>query len=311
MLVSVVTTMYQSAEYLPECYARTISSLAPFGHDLEFVFVDDGSGDRSVQVAKSFMDETCRIRIVELSRNFGHHPAILAGLRYAEGDLVFLIDCDLEEPPEIFGNFYRIMMAAPEDDPIDVVYGVMEKRQGAFLKNTAARFFYSILTPLLSVRLPTDVMTARLMRRRYVQGLLEYAETQIYLMGLMTIVGFNQVAVSVEKPYKGSTTYTVRKRVSMTLEALTSFSDAPLYVIFWIGFLTSIVAFTGGLFLLAARIIAGVKFLNGWASLMVTIAFFSGLIASSIGVIGIYVGKVFRESKRRPRYIVKDIRTNF
>jgi hypothetical protein len=97
----------------------------------------------------------------------------------------------------------------------------------------------------------------------------------------------------------------------MTLEALTSFSDAPLYVIFWIGFLTSIVAFTGGLFLLAARIIAGVKFLNGWASLMVTIAFFSGLIASSIGVIGIYVGKVFRESKRRPRYIVKDIRTNF
>src|SRR6185312_11063072 len=114
MLVSVVTTMYHSAKYLPEFYQRTVASIAPLGLEIEFIFVDDGSGDEGVEVARGFMEGPHRIRIVEFSRNFGHHPAILAGLRFAEGDLVFLIDCDLEEPPEAFGSFYRTMSAAPK-----------------------------------------------------------------------------------------------------------------------------------------------------------------------------------------------------
>jgi putative glycosyltransferase len=224
---------------------------------------------------------------------------------------VFLIDCDLEEPPEAFGSFYRTMNAAPKGDPIDVVYGVMSERRGGIIRWTSGRLFYALIAKLLSIRVPKDAVIARLMQRRYVRALLTYGETQIYLLGLMTIVGFNQVAVKVDKADKGSTSYTLPKRIAAMLDAVTSFSDAPLYVIFWIGFLTSIIAFAGGLFLLGERLFAGIKFLNGWASLMITVIFFSGLLASSIGVMGIYVGKIFREAKHRPTYVIKDVHTNF
>jgi putative glycosyltransferase len=303
--------MYYSAKYLPDFYERVVASIAPFGHQIEFIFVDDGSGDGATAVARGFMDGPHRVRIVELSRNFGHHPAILAGLRFVEGDLVFLIDCDLEEPPEVFGSFYRTMMAAPIDDQTDMVYGVMTERVGNFARRVSGRLFYSLIAQLLSIRVPKDAVIARLMRRRYVKALLSYNESQVYLLGLMTIVGFSQVAVAIDKADKGSTTYTFKKRAAAMLDAVTSFSDAPLYAIFWLGFLISLIAFAGGIFLVAERLFAGVRFLNGWASLMIVIIFFSGVIATSIGIMGIYVGKTFREAKRRPTYVIKDVQTNF
>ncbi len=303
--------MYHSAAYLTEFYERAVASISVTGHDIEFVFVDDGSGDDGRRIARGFMLGPHRVRMIELSRNFGHHPAILAGLRFAEGELVFLIDCDLEEPPEAFAAFYRTMMAAPLDDPIDVVYGVMAARRGGFVRSGSGKLFYALLARFLSTAVPADAVVARLMRRRYVQALLSYQETEIYLLGLMTLVGFNQVAVAIDKIDKGSSSYTLGKRIAAMLQALTSFSDAPLYVIFWTGMTTSLVAFGGGAFLLADHLIFGVHFLNGWASLILTVAFFSGLLASSLGIIGIYVGKTFREAKRRPTYIIRDIEKNF
>src|ERR1043166_1282747 len=209
MLLSVVSTLFQSAPYIDEFYRRVRVEAEKITGDVEFVFVNDGSTDQSLDVALQLQAQDPRIRIIDLSRNFGHHKAMMTGLEHAKGDLVFLIDFDLEEPPEILTPFYE----AFQKEEADSVYGVQSPRHGPWMTKTLANIFYWLFQLLSDHRIPPHGLTARLMTRRYVDQLIQYKEHLSNMIGLWELTGFKQVAVGVRKsPFKGTTTYTFGQR---------------------------------------------------------------------------------------------------
>ncbi|HTA77715.1 MAG TPA: glycosyltransferase family 2 protein [bacterium] len=308
MRISVVTTLYQSAPYIREFYARILKAIQslPVKTQYEIVFVDDGSPDNSLAIAQELLKMDKNIKIVALSRNFGHFKAILQGLTYAGGDLIFLIDCDLEEPPEILPELYKKMKEAPADNPIDVVYGRQEQRKGDWFEKISGDLFWRLFNWAADVKVSSNWMVSRIMTRRYVQSLLLHEEKEIFLAGLMSLTGFRQEPFYAKKGSKGKTTYTFEKKIAMFINAITSFSYMPLTLIFLLGVIISLASLAVISWFLFFRFILGLSYVSGWASIMLTLCFFGGSILASIGIVGIYLGKIFMEVKRRP-CIVKDV----
>ena len=240
------------------------------------------------------------MRVIDLSRNFGHHKALMTGLAHARGELVFLIDCDLEEDPEWLSRFHDTMMTSGAD----VVYGVQEARKGGWVERTAGQIFFSVFNRMLSHPIPVNVVTARLMTSRYVKALVSHQERELCLAGLWAITGFEQQPISVRKGDRGESTYTVRKRISALANAITSFSNRPLVYIFQIGVAVMALSVAAGAILLY-KSLSGEIGVPGWASIMVSIWFLGGLIIFCIGVIGMYLAKIFTEIKQRPYTIVR------
>ena len=306
MRVSIVTTLYNSAPFVEEFFKRSIAAVSSVTDDIEVVFVDDGSPDASLSLARSFIGGDVDVQVVELSRNFGHFQAVMAGLGHADGDVVFLLDSDLEEPPELFAELYAPIASAPADDPVDVGFGVARRRKGGLVERVGGALFYRLLNSLSGFDIPVNAVMARVMTRRYVQALLTHQERELYLNGVMTITGFRQVAVPVDKSGKNTTTYTRLHRLSVALRAITAFSDRPLTFILVGGLALSTVAAIGVVFLVGSVVLFGVDYASGWASLLAGLCFFSGLTLASIGVLGFYLGRVFVEVKARP-VIVKAV----
>jgi putative glycosyltransferase len=304
--VSIVTTLYNSATFVEEFFKRSVAAVSPVADEIEVVFVDDGSPDESLRVARSLVGGDVDVKVVELSRNFGQFLAVMTGLGHADGDVVFLLDSDLEEPPELFAELYAPIASAPADDPVDVGFGVARRRKGGLVERIGGAFFYRILNSLAGVDIPVNAVMARVMTRRYVQALLTHQEREVFLNGVMTITGFRQVAVPVDKSGKDTTTYTRLHRASVALRAITAFSDRPLTFILVGGLALSTIAAIGVIVLLVSVLIFGVEYASGWASLLAALCFFSGLTLASIGVLGFYVGRVFVEVKARP-VIVKAV----
>ncbi|MEW5850553.1 MAG: glycosyltransferase family 2 protein [Myxococcota bacterium] len=300
--LSVVTTMYMSAPYLREFHARVTRAAASISSSFEVIYVNDGSRDDSLEVAREIQRGDVPVRIVDLSRNFGHHRAIMTGLAHARGRQVFLIDCDLEEPPEELPRFHEVL----QRERADAVFGVQVKRKGGLMERVSGALFYRLFNLLSSHAVTENQVIARLMTRRYVDALVMHRDREIFLAGLAAITGFKQVAVPVEKHSKGSTTYTFSKRVAALVNALTSFSSKPLVYIFYLGLVISVVAAAAAAYLIIRRVFFGVL-LSGWPSLMVSIWFFGGMTIFCIGVIGIYLSKVFSEIKDRPYTIVREV----
>lgn len=307
MRVSIVTTLFNSAPYIEEFFRRSVAAVSPVADEIEVVFVDDGSPDDSLRIAKGLIGGDVDVKVVELSRNFGHFQAVMTGLGHADGDLVYLLDSDLEEAPEFFPNLYGALAQAPPDDPVDVAFGVAVQRKGGVTERIGGALFYRLINALSHVEIPANAVMARVMSRRYVQALLNHRERELFLNGLMTITGFRQVAIPVEKPGKGTTTYRAMHRLGVALRAITAFSDRPLTLIFIGGLTLSGLAVLATVALILA-VALGVNYLPGWASLLAGLCFFSGLILASIGVLGFYLGRVFVEVKARP-VIVKSIHT--
>jgi putative glycosyltransferase len=305
--VSIVTTLYNSAPYVEEFYRRSVAAVREVSDDIEVVFVDDGSPDDSLQVARAVAERAeVDVRIVELSRNFGHFQAVMTGLGHAEGDLIYLLDCDLEEAPELFPALYAPIREAPAGDPVDVGFGVSRRRKGKLLERLGGAVFYRVINALSRVEIPVNAVMARVMTRRYVQALLTHTERELFLNGVMTVTGFRQVAVPVDKSAKETTTYRHLHRLSVALKAITAFSDKPLTMILVGGLMLSAVAVLVTLSLVFAVLVLGVNYLSGWASLLAALCFFSGLTLAAIGVLGFYLGRVFVEVKARP-VIVKAV----
>src|SRR6185503_18434667 len=238
--VSIVTTLYRSAAFVRPFHERATASARGLADDWEIVFVDDGSPDESARLVREIMARDPRVRLVELTRNFGHHKALLAGLAHARKDFVFLIDSDLEEPPELLGEFYRQLVAQPE---LDVVYGQTNGRRGGPFERLSGSLFYWLINVLSDVPVPKNVTIARLMRRAYVDDLLRFDEAHVFILGLMQLAGHRQLGVPVHKAHKGSTTYTLRKKLSQASDAVLSFSDKPLWLISLVGVVISGIAF--------------------------------------------------------------------
>jgi putative glycosyltransferase len=303
MDLSIVTTLYYSAPYLEEFYARICAAAEQITDDYEIVFVNDGSPDDSLDVALSLFERDDRVKVIDLSRNFGHHKAIMTGLAHARGDLVFKIDCDLEEEPELLGEFYADMV---KDPSVDVVYGVQQRRKGGPFERISGGLFYELFNLLSHHPVPPNLASARLMSQRYVASLVEHQDREVFLGGIMAITGFKQVPLVVKKHSKGSTTYTLGRKVSLLVNAITSFSNRPLVFIFYLGCAIVFLSSGAALYLIVRRVFFGV-YLTGWPSLIVSVWLLGGLTIFCLGVIGIYLSKVFMEVKPRPYTVIRQL----
>jgi putative glycosyltransferase len=238
--------------------------------------------------------------VIDLSRNFGHHRALMTGMARARGQRVFLVDCDLEEDPAWLLMFDEAMRATGAD----VIYGVQGSRKGGWIERVAGDVFFDVFNRMLTYPIPKDVVTARLMSARYVEALVSHRERELCLAGLWAITGFDQRPMAVTKRSRGHSSYTTRMRVSMFANAITSFSNRPLVYIFQIGMAVMLLSVVAGTILLY-RSLAGSIGVPGWASIMVSIWFLGGLIIFCVGVIGMYLAKIFTEIKQRPYTIVR------
>jgi putative glycosyltransferase len=298
--LSIVTSMFRSAPFLEEFYRRSVDAAAAVTDRFEIVLVNDGSPDESLEVALRLHRRDPRVRVVDLSRNFGHHKALMTGLARARGELVFLIDCDLEEDPAWLIAFLGTLQRTGAD----VVYGVQRSRKGGAVERAAGHLFFRVVNPLLGNPMQPNVVTARLMSRRYVQALVAHRDREVCLSGLWVITGFDQQPMEIVKGKRPGSSYSFRRRVSVLVNAITSFSNRPLIAVFYIGAGVMLLSVLAAALLIVLALTHGIG-VAGYASLMVSIWFLGGLTIFCVGIVGVYVAKIFTETKERPYTIVR------
>ena len=306
MKISIISTLYKSEKYLEEFLNECLLALKSIDcFDYEFVFVNDGSPDNSVAFLLEKKKTIHPIRIIDLSRNFGHHYAIQAGLHNVKGDYVLLIDNDLETSPNVLVDFYNEIK---KDPSLDMVFGYQESRKGGFIEKHFGNLFYKIFNLFSEIKIPENILTERLMSKKYVQELAALPDKNIFFAGLMQWVGFNQLGIPIKKQNrKGASTYTFRKRINLMINAIISFTAYPLKILFNLGILIFFGSLIASLFLIVKKIIYPEQILSGYTSLTVVILLSTGLILTAIGVLGIYLEKIFNQVKSRPTYIIKKI----
>ncbi|MDQ3571652.1 MAG: glycosyltransferase family 2 protein [Actinomycetota bacterium] len=299
-LVSVVAPVYNELGSLEEFYARVVDALS--GHDWELVLVDDGSTDGTGAKLESLAAQDDRVRIVLLSRNFGHQAALTAGLDHARGDAVAMLDSDLQDPPELIPEMLEHWRRGS-----DVVYAVRTERAGETrLKLTTAKWFYSLFARLAQIDLTQNSGDFRLLDRRALDALNSLRERNRFLRGMTVWVGFTQTAVSYERDARqtGETKYTPRKMLRFSLDAISSFSHVPLQLATLLGFVVAGIAFLGIPVAIALRL-AG-EYVPGIATVLLAVLLLGGIQLITVGIIGEYLGRVYDEVKHRPLYVVRD-----
>lgn len=302
MKLSIVTTLYKSSSYIDEFYKRIIKEVLKITSDYEIIFVDDGSPDDSLEKAISLYKKDKKVKVLELSKNFGHHKAIMTGLSYTKGEYVFLIDSDLEEKPELLGQFWDKLN---EEESLDVVYGVQESRKGGFFEKISGDIFYRVFTFFSGVEIPKNFLTIRLMRRNYVKNLLKFKEKEIVFSILTVLTGFKTKKITIKKYSHSPTTYSTFSKMKLLFNAITASSSKPLWVVFNFGLFITVSSVFYIVYLIINKILYDVG-IDGWTSVMVSISFFGGLIIFFLGLIGIYLAEIFIEVKNRPFTIVKN-----
>ena len=301
--LSVVTSLYNSAPYLEEFYRRTMAQIGELQCDYEFVLVNDGSPDNVLEVALALAQRDPKVRIVDLSRNFGHHKALMAGLQHSRGDLVFLIDVDLEEPPEVLVPFYKKL----KETSADVVFGVQIKRVAPWFRRVSGDIYYRLHNFLAKAPITANQLVARLMKRTYVDALILHREHLFMIEVLWYVTGFLQVAYPVNKAaFKGVSSYTLAKRLRLFINAITMSSRQPLVFIAYLGLFTTCVCVAYIAFILIQYFFFSVT-VSGWTSVIVSTWLLGGVIIFCLGIISIYLSIIFDEVKERPYVIVKRV----
>ena len=300
--LSIVTTLYRSSGFIEQFYRRATEAAECITDNFEIVMVNDGSPDDSLEQAIAFHRSDPRVVVVDLSRNFGHHHAILAGLSSARGDHIFLLDSDLEDQPEWLSRFWGVLEDSKET--LDVVYGVQQERTAHRL---GGHLFYIIFNLISEVRIPDSPTTARLMTRRYLDRLLELPDKNIFMEGLFAWTGFAQKGIPVEIFHRPDSSYTIVNRIKLMLNSLTSFSGAPLHFFSMFGLLISLMSGCYGLYTVTRKLIAPDSIALGYTSVIASIWFIGGLLMMQLGLIGFYFSKMFREVKRRPQFVIRQV----
>lgn len=299
--LSVVATLFKSETYISEFLKRISESSVQAGFkDYEIILVNDGSPDRSLELAVNSIKDYPNLVVLDLSRNFGHHQAMVTGLKRAKGGLVFLIDSDLEEEPELLLKFQNELRKSNAD----MVFGVQAKRRGTYTERTLGSLFYKTFRTLTGINQPDNILTARLMTSRFVSSFLLHPEREINLGGLWELTGYKQVAVPVVKASTSPTTYSLRLKIRHFTNAITSFSSTPLVFGFYLGLISLVTCLAFISYQLVFSLITSTR-PDGYLSIIISIWFFSGLILCVQGIQGIYLSKVFTEVKQRPLSIVR------
>ena len=296
--------MYRSRPFLEKFLEGTLMALIRIGvSDFEIVLVNDGSPDDSLAYALERRSDTPQLVVVDLSRNFGHHHAMQAGLREARGDLVFLIDCDLEVSPLSLVDFH----ARQRETGADLVFGYQEARKGGWFEKVSGGLFWKGFNLMSDTRIPENILTERIMTRRFVDALLSLGDYNLFLGGMMSWTGFSQIGMPVPKRLReGRSTYSLLRRLQLMVNAVSSFSAKPLVWMFNVGVTITLLsgAYVG--YLLLRKILFDDALL-GFTSLMAMMAMTLGVLTTGLGLIGIYLGKVFKQVQNRPTYIIRDI----
>lgn len=307
MDLSVVTTLYKSEEFIDtfvEEIKKYVSEL-PI-RNWEIVMVDDGSPDNSLNEAIKQISKhpDVNFTIISLSRNFGHHNAILAGLEHTKGDLIFLIDSDMEVDPSIIIPMYKTL----KEENADVVYGYLPKRNREFLSDLLGNLFWRVFTFMTQLKIPPNPTNERLMTRKYLKALLQLGDFNIFLAGMWAWTGFKQIPIPTTRiRTRKKTTYNFARKTYLAINAITSFSGYPLELLAKTGFAITFIALIYGVYLIIKKLLYPDIVISGFTSLMVSIAFSTGLVMFSLGVIGIYLKKIYEQVQNRPRYIIKEV----
>jgi polyisoprenyl-phosphate glycosyltransferase len=299
--LSVVIPVCNEEQNISVLYGRLITVLEGANINFEIVFVDDGSDDESVRRLNELSALDKRVIVIELARNFGHQVAITAGLDFARGKAVAVMDADLQDPPEVLPAFL-----AKWREGHDVVYAVREHRKEGWLKRMSYAAFYRVLRHVASIDIPLDAGDFCVMDRRVVDLLKSMPERNRFVRGIRSWVGFSQIGLPFERHarYAGTSKYTMGRLMLLALDGLISFSYVPLRLITILGLGVSVLAIALGIFFFAKKLLYGLD-PPGFATLTVSIFFLAGIQLITLGVIGEYVGRIFEEAKRRPMYVLR------
>ncbi len=302
--ISVVVPVFNEEMVLPELRRRLVTTLEKVNSDFEVLLVDDGSSDGTAALADQFCEEDRRFKCVHFSRNFGHQAAVTAGLAYSSGDLTCVMDADLQDPPEVL-----LSLLAEWEKGNDVVYAIRQDRKEHWVNVTLYNLFYRILARLSSVPMPLDAGDFSLLSRRVLDEINQLPEKERFVRGLRAWVGFKQTGVKYQREARlvGKSKYSLLGLLRLAINGIVSFSDRPLIYLMVFGLLISAVAFLYGTCLVVYTLVFG-GVITGYASMMGALLFLGGLQLTAMGVIGIYLSKIFREVKARPTYIVRSLR---
>jgi dolichol-phosphate mannosyltransferase len=302
-ILSVVAPCFNEEGVLHELYRRISQVLDGAGESWELVLVNDGSRDRTPQIMRELHAQDPRVKIVDFARNFGHGIAVTAGMDYARGDAVVLIDSDLQDPPELI-----LEMLAKWREGSEVVYAVRSKRKGeTWFKEFTAKAFYRLIYRITDIKIPMDTGDFRLMDRKVVDALKQMREHHRFMRGMSVWVGFRQTGVTYVRAerYAGETKYPLKKMVKFAFDGITSFSFLPLQLAMYVGFVAAGLAILGILAAVILRL-SGSQAFYGQATTLVSVLFLGGVQLICLGIIGEYLGRIYDEVKGRPLYIVRE-----
>ena len=303
-MVSIVLPVFNEEQGIEEFANNLIAELNSAKiNEFELIFVNDGSTDNSLEAIKKICSKSEQFGFINLSRNFGHQIAVSAGIDFASGDYVVLLDSDGQDPPSVIPS-----MLAKMDEGFDVVYAVREKRENeSLLKKATASIFYKILNKITTIEIPLNTGDFRVFNRKVAEALKKMPEKQRYLRGQIAWLGFNQTSVTYTRKGRnaGETGYTYRKMFRLAMDAITSFSNWPLRIATISGFVCAFLGFILILYTLYARFVLE-KYEPGWPSLMITIVFLGGIQLLGIGIIGEYISRINDNVKNRPLYLIQE-----
>lgn len=300
-LISVVVPVYKAENCLDELYRRLAQTLEAISPNFEILLVEDCGGDRSWEVIERLAQQDARVKGIQFSRNFGQHYGITAGLDHCNGDWVVVMDCDLQDRPEEISRLY-----AKAQEGYDIVLARRGQRQDPLLKRLTSWAFYKLFSYLADIEYDSETGNFRIMSRKVVESFRKMREQLRFFGGLVQWLGFPTASIQVEhaERHEGQSSYTFAKLWKLATETIIAYSDKPLRLAVRFGFLMAFFAFCYGIYALVRAVFYAVPIM-GWSSLIVSLYFIGGIIIAILGILGIYLGKTFDESKKRPLYIVR------
>ncbi|OGL27140.1 glycosyltransferase [Candidatus Saccharibacteria bacterium RIFCSPHIGHO2_02_FULL_46_12] len=306
-VVSFIFPVYNNAGSLKLLCDEVKKIMSPLNYDYEFMFINDGSKDNSLDILQRLARHDKKIKVINLSRNFGHQAAVTAGLDKVGGEAIIIMDADQQDPPSVC-----VELIKKWEEGFDVAYAQRRSRQDTFYKKTVANVYYRVLASMSSVDIPRNTGDFRLVSKRVVDVIKEMGEHDRFLRGMFSFVGFEQVAVPFDRDQRhdGKSEYTFKKQMKLAKAGVFGFSDVPLRFVSHIGFLVSFLSIIGIIYALFVRIFIPEIAVSGWTMTIVSIFFVGGVQLSMLGVIGEYIARIYNESLNRPTYIIeKEINT--
>lgn len=303
-LISVVVPMYYEQDVVNECYKRLKKVMQTNKLNYELIFVNDGSKDNTLSILKQIAQCDSKVKIVSLSRNFGHQIAVTAGINKAKGDAIVVIDADLQDPPELIPNMIELWQ-----EGYDVVYAKRKRRKGeSKFKLLTAKMFYRILDKMTDINIPLDTGDFRLMDRRVANVFNDMKENNRFVRGMVSWIGFKQIPIEYERDerFAGETKYPLKKMIKFASDGIISFSAKPLKLVGMLGAFCVLASLAVFIYVIIVKLFMKSSTIVGWASIMTVVTFLGGVQLLSVSVLGEYIGRIYDESKKRPLYVVEE-----